>query len=42
MVLAAPSTEARRILDASGLTKPFSLYDTEVAAVRACRPPGTI
>jgi anti-sigma B factor antagonist len=42
MALAAPSSAARRILDTSGLTKAFSLYDTEVAAVQACRPPDTI
>lgn len=39
MALAAPSRRARGILDTTGLTKAFSVYDTEAEAVRACRKP---
>jgi anti-sigma B factor antagonist len=39
LALAAPSQHARRILNTTGLTKAFWIYDTEVAAVEACRPP---
>jgi anti-anti-sigma regulatory factor len=39
LALAAPSPRARGILDTTGLTKAFSVYDTEAAAVQACRQP---
>jgi anti-sigma B factor antagonist len=39
LALAAPSGHARRILKTTGLTKAFWIYDTETAAVEACRPP---
>jgi anti-sigma B factor antagonist len=39
LALAAPSQHARRVLNTSGLTKAFWIYDTEAAAVEACRPP---
>jgi anti-anti-sigma factor len=39
MALAAPSRRARGILDTTGLTKAFSVYDTEAEAVQACRQP---
>lgn len=42
MTLAAPAGRARALLDTSGLRKAFSVYDTEVEAVQACRPPDTI
>jgi anti-sigma B factor antagonist len=38
LALAAPSRRARDILDTTGLTKAFSVYDSEAEAVRACRP----
>src|SRR5436189_6311556 len=37
--LAAPSPRARSILDTTGLAKAFSVYDSEAAAVQACRQP---
>jgi len=39
LALAAPSPQARGILDATGLTKAFSVYDSEAEAVQACRQP---
>jgi anti-sigma B factor antagonist len=39
LALAAPSPRARGILDTTGLAKAFSVYDTEVEAVQACRQP---
>ena len=39
LALAAPSQRARRILNTTGLAKVFWIYDTEAAAVEACRPP---
>lgn len=39
LALAAPSQHARRVLNTTGLTKAFWIYDTEAAAVEACRPP---
>lgn len=36
LVLAAPSRQARAVLDATGLTRVFSVYDTEAQAVEAC------
>ena len=39
LALAAPSPHARRILHTTGLTKAFWIYDTDAAAVEACRPP---
>ena len=38
LALAAPSRRARDILERAGLTKAFSIYDSEAEAVRACRP----
>jgi anti-sigma B factor antagonist len=39
LALAAPSPRARGVLDATGLAKAFSVYDTEAEAVQACRQP---
>jgi anti-sigma B factor antagonist len=39
LALAAPSRQARGILDITGLTKVLPVYDTEAEAVQACRPP---
>jgi anti-sigma B factor antagonist len=39
LTLAAPSRQARGILDLTGLTKVLPVYDTEAQAVQACRPP---
>ncbi len=39
LALAAPTPRARGILDTTGLTKAFSVYDTEAEAVQACRQP---
>jgi anti-sigma B factor antagonist len=39
LALAAPSPQARGILDTTGLAKAFSVYETEAAAVQACRQP---
>jgi anti-sigma B factor antagonist len=39
LALAAPSPRARGILDTTGLTKAFSVYDSEAEAVQACRQP---
>ena len=39
LALAAPSRRVRDLLDTTGLTKAFSIYDTEDEAVRACRRP---
>jgi anti-sigma B factor antagonist len=39
LALAAPSRQARAILDITGLTKVLPVYDTEAQAVQACRPP---
>jgi anti-anti-sigma factor len=39
LALAAPSRQARDILDMTGLTKVLPVYDTEAEAVQACRPP---
>lgn len=39
LVLAAPSGHARRVLDTTGLAKALWIYDTEAAAIEACRPP---
>jgi anti-sigma B factor antagonist len=36
LALAAPSRRARDVLDSTGLTKAFSVYDTEAEAVQAC------
>jgi anti-sigma B factor antagonist len=38
LALAAPSPQARSILDTTGLANALSVYDTEAEAVRACRP----
>jgi anti-sigma B factor antagonist len=37
LALAAPSRQARRVLVTTGLTKAFSVYDTEAEAVQAFR-----
>jgi anti-sigma B factor antagonist len=39
LALAAPSHQARSILNTTGLTNALSVYDTEAEAVRACRRP---
>jgi anti-sigma B factor antagonist len=39
LAVAAPSRQARGILDITGLTTLLSVYDTEAAAVQACRQP---
>jgi anti-sigma B factor antagonist len=41
MSLAAPSRQARGILETTGLTKVFPVYGTEAEAVQACREPAT-
>ena len=41
LALAAPSRQARRVLETTGLTKVLPIYDTEAAAVQACREPTT-
>lgn len=41
MALAAPSRQARGILQTTGLTKVFPVYGTEAEAVKACREPAT-
>ena len=41
LTLAAPSRQARGVLETTGLTKVFPIYDTEAAAVQACREPTT-
>jgi anti-sigma B factor antagonist len=39
LTLAAPSRQVRGILETTGLTKVLPIYDTETAAVQACREP---
>jgi hypothetical protein len=39
--LAAPSRQARSVLETTGLAKVLPVYDTEAAAVQACREPAT-
>jgi anti-anti-sigma factor len=39
LALAAPSRQARSILDTTGLAGALSVYATEAEAVRACRRP---
>src|SRR5690349_2107152 len=39
LTLAAPSRQARGVLETTGLTKVLPIYDTEAAAVQACREP---
>jgi anti-sigma B factor antagonist len=39
LALAAPSPQARSILDTTGLANALSVYDSEAEAVRACRLP---
>jgi anti-sigma B factor antagonist len=39
LALAAPSRQARGILEITGLIKVLPVYDTEAAAVQACRQP---
>jgi anti-sigma B factor antagonist len=39
LALAAPSHQARSILDITGLAGAFSVYDSEAEAVRACGRP---
>src|SRR5580692_8703497 len=38
LALAAPSRQARNILETTGLMKVLPVYDTEAEAVQACRP----
>jgi anti-sigma B factor antagonist len=37
LALAAPTRQVQRIFNITGLAKAFSVYDTEVQAVQACR-----
>ena len=37
---AAPSAEVRAVLEATGLSKPFPIYENTAEAVQACRPAG--
>jgi anti-sigma B factor antagonist len=39
LALAAPSRQVRRVLETTGLTQVLPIYDTEAAAVQACREP---
>jgi anti-sigma B factor antagonist len=39
LALAVPSRQVRGILETTGLTKVLPIYDTEEAAVQACREP---
>jgi anti-sigma B factor antagonist len=39
LTLAAPSRQVGGVLETTGLTKVFPIYDTEAAAVQACREP---
>jgi anti-sigma B factor antagonist len=39
LALAAPSRQARNILETTGLMKVLPVYDTEAEAVQACREP---
>ncbi|MGH3399123.1 MAG: hypothetical protein ACRDPO_31010 [Streptosporangiaceae bacterium] len=39
LALAAPSRQARGILDVTSLAKVLSVYDTEAEAVQACDHP---
>jgi anti-sigma B factor antagonist len=39
LALAAPSRQARNILETTGLLKVLPVYDTEEEAVQACREP---
>ena len=39
LALAAPSHQARRVLETTGLTRVLPIYDTEAAALQACREP---
>ena len=39
LALAAPSRQARRVLETTGLTQVLPIHDTEAAAIRACREP---
>jgi anti-sigma B factor antagonist len=41
LTLAAPSRQARSVLETTGLTRLLPIYDTEEAAVHACREPTT-
>jgi anti-sigma B factor antagonist len=39
LALAAPSRQALSVLDTTGLTQVLPVYDTEAAAISACREP---
>jgi anti-sigma B factor antagonist len=39
LVVAAPSRQARGVLEMTGLARTFPVYETEAEAVEACRPP---
>lgn len=41
LALAAPSRQVRGVLETTGLTRVLPIYDTEAAAVQACREPTT-
>jgi anti-anti-sigma regulatory factor len=40
LALAAPSAEVRGLLEATSLSKPFSICENTAEAVQACRPAG--
>ena len=42
LALAAPSRQARNILETTGLMKVLPVYDTEAEAVQACREPAVV
>ncbi len=42
LALAAPSRQARNILETTGLMKVLPVYDTEAEAVQACREPAAV
>jgi anti-sigma B factor antagonist len=39
LAVAAPSRQARSVLEITGLARTFPVYQTEAEAVHACRPP---
>ena len=39
LALAAPSRQARNVLDLTGLASVLPVYDTQAQALQACRPP---
>jgi anti-sigma B factor antagonist len=41
LALAAPSRQVHGVLETTGLTKVLPIFDTEAAAIQACREPAT-